>query len=55
MLKVVVSVCILMVVVAIYSLLAFLSEKRSNCVEGAKQICGSDEGGEGGCCGNRRV
>lgn len=52
MLKVVVCVGILMIVVAIYALLAFLSEKRSHCVQGANQICGGDEGG---CCGDRRV
>ena len=52
MLKFFVIVLILSVVVVIYSLLAFLSEKRSHCVQGANQICGNEEGG---CCGDRKV
>lgn len=52
MLKIFVIVSILLVIVAIYSLLAFLSDKRSHCVQGANQICGNEEGG---CCGDRKV
>jgi uncharacterized membrane protein len=52
MLKIFVIVSILLVIVGIYSLLAFLSDKRSHCVQGDNQICGNEEGG---CCGDRKV
>lgn len=50
MIKFVVTILVLLIIIAIYALLAFLSDKRSHCVNGANQICGDKEGG---CCGDR--
>ena len=48
--NVIAIIVILFIVVTIYALLAFLSDKRGHCVDAKNQICGTREGG---CCNSR--
>lgn len=38
-------ISILLIIVAMYSVLAILSEKRSHCLQSGRQICGSKKEG----------